>query len=59
MAQPLPMKTVSADTSAQHAAGPGKESRKQITSLAIDAGFKSRTSNIVYGIAGGDKGFDP
>ena len=51
--------TVSADISAQHSAGPGKLSRKQITSLAIDAGFTPEQANTVYGIAGGESGFDP
>jgi hypothetical protein len=51
--------TVSTNISAQHSAGPGKLSREKITSLATDAGFTPEQANTVYGIAGGESGFDP
>ena len=46
--------------SAQPAFDPSKKmSRDQITSLAQSVGFSPEASNIVYGIAGGESGFDP
>jgi len=51
--------TVSADTSAQHTAGPGKLSKAQIKDLALAQGFTPEQASIVVGIAGGESGFDP
>ena len=51
--------SVSTNISAQHSAGPGALSREKITSLAVGAGFTPEQARTVYGIAGGESGFDP
>jgi len=52
--------SVSANISAQHSFDPSKRmTREQITSLAESVGFSPEAAQTVYGIAGGESGFDP
>lgn len=52
--------SVSADVSANHSARPGNRmSKPEILKLAVNSGFSPEDAQIVYGIAGGESGFDP
>lgn len=52
--------SVSPDVSANHSARPGnKMSKPEILKLAVNSGFSPEDAQIVYGIAGGESGYDP
>ena len=52
--------SVSQNISAQHSFDSSKQmNREQITALAQSVGFSPEASQTVYGIAGGESGFDP
>ena len=52
--------SVSMNISANHSFDPSKVmNREQITALAESVGFSPEASQTVYGIAGGESGFDP
>ena len=52
--------SVSPEVSANHSARPGNRlSKPEILKLAVNSGFSPEDAQVVYGIAGGESGFDP